>query len=389
MSRESPRADRTDVDPIEFLERAVRIETDERVDELRDLVRTTLDARGVDVRTDAAGNLVATRGPDAESTAGQTDRDAPHVVFNTHVDTVSPHVPPEWGPDGDRLCGRGACDAGGSLAAMLAAFLATEPATGRLTLALTPDEEVYSTGAHALVERSESPLDDADAVIVGEPTGLDVCTAAPGRFEGTIELAGEHAHAAQPDAGCNAVDALAEALVAIRSFDDRDDVPGGHPQLGDPTLTPTVVRGGETTNQVPADARLTVDRRPVPPESLDSFEAALLDHLDATVPPSVEVSFSPTDRPTPFFESWATDPSDPIVESLADASGGDVRPFGAATEASYFAPHAPTVVFGPGSLADDEGPVAHADREYVPVQEVRSAVSALSRTVEAFFRDRQ
>jgi acetylornithine deacetylase len=34
-------------------------------------------------------------------------------------------------------------------------------------------------------------------------------------------------------------------------------------------------------------------------------------------------------------------------------------------------------VFGPGVLADDEGPVAHADREYVRPASVRRAGRAL------------
>jgi acetylornithine deacetylase len=57
-----------------------------------------------------------------------------------------------------------------------------------------------------------------------------------------------------------------------------------------------------------------------------------------------------------------------------------VRPFGAATEASYFAP-APTVVFGPGDLADDAGAVAHAEREYVRVREVTAAAEAVERSI--------
>ena len=44
---------------------------------------------------------------------------------------------------------------------------------------------------------------------------------------------------------------------------------------------------------------------------------------------------------------------------------------------SYFSP-APVAVFGPGVLADDEGAVAHAEREYVDVADVRQAARALT-----------
>ncbi|VTT87586.1 Probable succinyl-diaminopimelate desuccinylase,DapE [Halorubrum sp. DM2] len=59
-----------------------------------------------------------------------------------------------------------------------------------------------------------------------------------------------------------------------------------------------------------------------------------------------------------------------------------MRPFGAATEASYFAP-APTVVFGPGDLADESGAVAHAEREYVRVREVEAAAATVADAVAA------
>ncbi|MHC3438031.1 M20 family metallopeptidase [Natrialbaceae archaeon A-gly3] len=356
-------------DPIDFLEEAVKIPSNEDVGEMRAYLIETLEAHGLEPEVDDAGNVLASRGPG----------DGTHVLCNTHIDTVSPHVPFER--DSDVICGRGSCDAKGPLAAILSAFLSVDPGDGQFTLAITPDEEVLSTGAYALVSREDSPVDDADAVIVGEPTDLDVCTAAKGRFQGTIELAGESAHAAEPESGVNAVSALESVLGALETFDDREDAPPVHPQLGAATLTPTVLEGGEATNQVPAACRLTIDRRSVPPETAEEFRTALLETLGAAVSDDVGVDFSFTDRPTPFLEAWDTDPDAEVAHVLAEASGGECRPFTAATEASYFAAHAPTVVFGPGVLADEDGGVAHAPREYVPVSQVREAASALEETL--------
>jgi acetylornithine deacetylase/succinyl-diaminopimelate desuccinylase-like protein len=70
------------------------------------------------------------------------------------------------------------------------------------------------------------------------------------------------------------------------------------------------------------------------------------------------------------------------VRAVQEASGGTIRAFGAATEASYLADDAPTVVFGPGVLTDDEGPVAHAEREYVSREEVGRAAVAVREAVE-------
>ncbi|SFL05875.1 acetylornithine deacetylase [Halogranum rubrum] len=357
----------TGFDPVEFLADAVRIDsTAEAVAEMREFLVDTLASHGIEATVDDAGNTVASKGTGS-----------PHVVLNTHIDTVPPHLPYERDDEAGVVRGRGSCDAKGPLAALLSAFLATDPDEGTLTLAVTPDEEVLSTGAAALDV-------DGDCYIVGEPTGLDVCNAAKGRFQGTITLSGVSAHAAEPESGANAVSAVEQVLATLRTFDAERDP---HPTLGAATLTPTTIEGGAATNQIPADCRLVVDRRTIPPETADGFRESLERALREAIPADVGVTFALTDRETPFLEAFATDEADPLVQTLASAatdasggSGGAVRPFTAATEASYFAP-APTVVFGPGSLADSEGAVAHSEREYVPIAEVRAAARALEATL--------
>jgi hypothetical protein len=51
--------------------------------------------------------------------------------------------------------------------------------------------------------------------------------------------------------------------------------------------------------------------------------------------------------------------------------------FEAATKAFYFAENGPVVVFGSGTLADDEGLVAYADREYISRSAVREAAEMI------------
>ncbi|RLM59423.1 M20/M25/M40 family metallo-hydrolase [Halobellus sp. Atlit-31R] len=360
-------------DPIAFLEASVPIASDEDVGEMREFLVETLESHGVDARVDDAGNTLAATG------AAPADADT-HLVFNTHIDTVSPHVPfSRETADGEttRIHGRGSCDAKGPLAALLAAFLAVDPRDdARVTLAVTPDEERLSTGAAALDL-------DADCYVVGEPTDLDVCTAAKGRFQGTLTLTGSAAHAAEPDSGVNAVAGLEAALAAIRRFDDDRD---SHPQLGAATLTPTTVTGGDATNQIPARCDLVLDRRSVPPETAEGFRSEFEAAVRDAVADEVGVDFALTDRETPFLEAFATDADHELVRTLAAAAeraggSGAIRPFTAATEASYFSP-APVVVFGPGVLADDAGAVAHAEREYVDVEDVERAAAALADATE-------
>jgi len=366
-------------DLLDFHERAVRTPSHESPDAMRELVVETLTDAGHPPDVDDAGNVVVSRG------SGD-----PHAVLNTHLDTVPPHVPFERAsapPDpegdapsdatGDVVLGRGACDAKGPLAAMVDAFLHADP-PGRLTLALTPDEETTSAGAHALAL-------NADCYVVGEPTDLAVCTAAKGRFEGHVTVEGAAAHAAHPEDGVNATAAMESVLAALRTFDDEHG-PGTHEQLGAPTLTPTVLAGGEAANQIPEHATVTVDRRSVPPEGAAEYERALDEHLRAHVADgpvsAATVAFALTERPTPFLEAFATPTDHPLVVAFAAAGAAAPRPFTAATEASYFAP-APVVVFGPGVLVDDVGPVAHARREYVRRSGVERASEILRAALES------
>jgi len=366
-------------DALAFHERAVRTPSHEDVTEMRELLVETLAEAGADPVVDGAGNTLATRTATGheDGMAAMEAGESPHLVLNTHIDTVPPHVPYGEREGGAVVEGRGACDAKGPLAALVDAFLGADVSEGRLTLAITPDEETVQTGAAHLAGRL-----DADGFVVGEPTGLDVCTAARGQFEGTVTIRGTAAHAATPESGANAIRAAAPVLQAMETYDERRG-PDEHVSLGRPTLTPTLIEGGEATNQVPEECVITFDRRPVPPESAEVFRADLEEHLAEWIHPGMDLVVELTPKETPFLEAFATDRREPLVRALTGASGGEIRPFGAATEASFFAAHAPTVVFGPGDLADEDGAVAHSDREYVRRGDVTAAADAVRETVAA------
>ncbi len=348
---------------------AVQTPSQDSVDEMRDLLVERLRTEGHDPEIDDRGNVVATR----DTGAG------PHLVLNTHIDTVPPHLPYER--DGDIVRGRGSCDAKGPLAVLLAAFLHAEFDGGQLTLAITPDEETTQTGAKALSEHLE-----ADGYIVGEPTGLDVCIGARGQCEGRIVVEGESGHAADIDADRNPVHAVATVLRALETYDEAEGT-DEDPVLGRSKLTPTGLAGGDAPNRVPERATITFDRRNVPPETSDGFATDLQTYLDAAVSEPITATVELIRPDTPFPDPFVTDETAPLVERLRAASGGEVRAFGAATEASYFARDAPTVVFGPGVLADEDGAVAHSEREYVPLDQVHAAADAVTETVESLLAE--
>ena len=350
-----------------FLEKAVQIESHENIAEMQDFLVEVLDEQGIDNYVDGANNVIATRG-----------QGNPHIVLNSHIDTVPPQNDCiEFRRENGIIYGRGACDAKGPLAALLSAFLSVDVANGKVTLVVTPDEETSSNGVTSLNL-------DADACIVGEPTGLDVCNSSRGRFQGTVSIYGDNVHAAKPDEGINAIDAVCQVRRALDTFDDRLDTPGSHPELGSPTLTPTIIKGGDTANQVPDYCELIVDRRTVPPETSEEFQQKLSEHLQEHVSDEFSVEFCLDNRDTPFLEAFETPKENNLVQELQRASGGDIRPFGAVAEASYFAMDMPTVVFGPGKLE-----VAHSEREHVSIDKVGEAAKAVTDSVQTLLSQSQ
>lgn len=349
-----------------FHRQAIETPSHEDVEEMRELLLETLSDETQKVEVDDAGNAIATRHAERN--------DGPHLVLNTHLDTVPPHIPYER--DGDIVRGRGACDAKGPLAAFVDAFLSAQIETGQLTLAITPNEETSQYGGAHLGETLS-----ADGYIVGEPTGLDVCIAARGGFGGQVTIYGESAHASDPADGVNAIRGVGPLLDALAQYDEQVGTEP-HEQLGAPTLTPTRIEGGGPLNQVPDQCTVSFDRRTVPPERIDEFLNSLESYLDETLPEKYEFAVNPAYPDSPDPDAFATEPDADLVQTLGEISGGEIRPFEAATEASYFAQDAPTVVFGPGDLADEKGPVAHSDREYVKQSEVRTASEVIRETIE-------
>ena len=79
-----------------FHREAVATASDEDVREMRSLLVDALSDEGYEPEVDAVGCVVAAR-------SGEFD--GPHLVLNTHLDTVPPHIP--YDRDGDVVRGRG------------------------------------------------------------------------------------------------------------------------------------------------------------------------------------------------------------------------------------------------------------------------------------------
>jgi acetylornithine deacetylase len=176
--------------------------------------------------------------------------------------------------------GLGSNDAKASVAAMVAAFLRLREKESalkcRVMLTLVVEEETGGKSGKGtellLAELGRRGL-MPQAVLVGEPTGLDLAVAQKGLLVLEMRAEGQACHAAHGRAlgAVNAVRKLARDLMAI----DRVDLGPPHPRLGPVTVEPTVIAGGTARNMIPAEASCFLDVR-TNPQPDQAATAALL-----------------------------------------------------------------------------------------------------------------
>ncbi|MCE9557628.1 MAG: M20/M25/M40 family metallo-hydrolase [Armatimonadetes bacterium] len=207
----------------------------------------------------------------------------PRLLLNSHFDTV-PAVDgwdtDPWKPtsqDG-KVIGLGSNDAKASVAAMIAAFLTVPEDTCEVTLMLVPEEETGGKGTEVAwpwLRDSEGWI--PQGVVVGEPTELQVGIAQKGLMILELTAMGDACHSANASelGAVNPIWLLAEDIAALRAA----DLGKPHPMLGMTTLQPTKLQGAQASNQVPGEARATLDLRTVPGES----HSVLLERLQNQV----------------------------------------------------------------------------------------------------------
>jgi acetylornithine deacetylase/succinyl-diaminopimelate desuccinylase family protein len=312
-------------------------------------------------------NLVAT----LENGAG------PRFAFNTHYDVVPAGEgwsTPPFQPsirDG-KLHARGACDAKGSMAAMVeaCASLAADRTSwaGTLLAVFVIDEEAASAGARAYAATRPG----LDLAVVGEPTNNAVYTAHKGSLRPVVRIRGRTAHSSTPHLGRNAILDAARFLLLVERLGAEIAARPGHALLGGASLTVTRAGSGLADNIVPDACDLLLDRRMLPGET----EAAALAEITALFAASgVEaeiVALKPTTGgPT------ATPTDHALVRAaleIARRHGADAtapRGFPGACDLVHMAnAGAAGVIVGPGSLA-----VAHQPDEHVPLDELQAAAA--------------
>jgi acetylornithine deacetylase len=258
------------------------------------------------------------------------------VVLSTHFDCVPPFFPSRV--EGDRLYGRGSCDAKGILAAQVAAAdrLRRDGET-RVGLLFVVGEERGSDGA----KLANDAAPGSRFLVDGEPTDSRLGAATRGILRLKLHAAGRAAHSSFPELGVSAIDKLLDALVELRSIALPDD-----PVLGRTHYSIGLIGGGVAPNVVSPSAEAEVMFRTVGDgaevrAAIAAIEKRVsIEHVLEVAPvrmrtvPGFETAVFPYTTDIPFLSAWG----EPLL-------------------------------FGPGSVH-----VAHTAEEFVSIAELHAAV---------------
>ncbi len=264
--------------------------------------------------------------------------DDPVVAFSTHFDCVPPFFPSRV--EGDRLYGRGSCDAKGILAAQVAAAERLRRAgETRVGLLFLVGEERGSDGARAANARATT----CRYLVNGEPTDSRLGAATRGVLRLRLKATGRAAHSSYPELGVSAIDALIDALVALRAIELPSD-----PVLGRTHYTIGLVSGGVAPNVVSPSAEAEIMFRTV---------GAAADVRAAIRPLASRVAVEQVLEVPPI--------------RMATVPGYDTAVFPYTTDIPFLDRWGQPLLFGPGSIH-----VAHTADEFVSIAELTSAVDA-------------
>lgn len=355
---------------------------------LIDYVRDYLASHGIEARLvpspdQTKANLYATIGPMTEG----------GVVLSGHTDVV-PVDGQAWDTDpftlvekDGRLYGRGTADMK-SFSAVALALVPEMLACGLrrpIHLALSYDEEVGCVGAPSMIARIAAEIPRPSAVIVGEPTRMDIVVAHKGTYAFRTTVTGREAHSSQLHRGVSAVMTAARLVGFITDMNRANRETADPDSPFDPpytTLHVGTITGGTALNIISRHCEFLWDIRPVTGDDwrsyVDRFEAFCRDDV---LPEMHRIAPECAIRTEQLAGApgLAPDPDSEAVQLCRALTGRNTTttvPYGA--EAGQFQEAGfSTVICGPGSIDQ-----AHQPNEYIDIAQVEACEAFLRRLMD-------
>lgn len=372
---------------IEILEKLIAFDTVSRTPNrgLIDYVQGLLSEAGIEstlVEDDHGhcANLFVTIGP--------TDKGG--IMLSGHTDVV-PVTGQAWTVDPFQLTerdgllyGRGTADMKGFVAcAIRAALLAAQrPLTTPLHLAFSYDEEIGCVGVRRLLDMLASAPVKPAMCIVGEPTELVVGNGHKGKTAARATCIGKSVHSALAPTGVNAIQVAArfvcmlqEMQAEIAASSDKDDAY----DIPYTTIHPGIIAGGTALNIVPNECTIDFEFRNIQTDDAGAIFDRIQERAeriaeefgtDAGIAIEIVNSY-------PGLETALDAEVVRFVQSLTGANSTVKLAFG--TEAGLFSTKVgvPTVVCGPGSIAQ-----GHKPDEFIAVDQMAKCDSMLDALID-------
>jgi acetylornithine deacetylase/succinyl-diaminopimelate desuccinylase family protein len=303
-----------------------------------------------------------------------------NLMFNGHTDTVGIRNmsidPLKPVVENGRLHGRGACDMKGPIAAIMIALKTLAESKmelkGSVSLSTVVGEEFDNVGANKLVtDKQFAKL--TQALIVAEPTALQLAIKHKGFANVEVEVEGKAAHGSVPEKGIDSIEKAAKIILEIENL-KKEFALKKDPLLGQPKIHASTIEGGREWSVVPDRCVVRFEIRTIPgyatSQAVKDVERIIqeLARKDPDLKAKVGLFLS--------GEPLNTSPEDPMIKGLKKAiktvKAVEPQIIGLPfyTEAAIFAKalNIPACIIGPGDIAQ-----AHSADEFVKMSEVIEA----------------
>jgi acetylornithine deacetylase len=316
------------------------------------------------------------------------------VALSGHSDVV-PVEGQDWITDpwtvvekDDRLYGRGTCDMKGFVALAMAAMVKAKSMDLQrpLQFALSRDEEVGLLGAPDVAKGLLDNFAKVEAVVVGEPTEMQVVTGHKSCDDLQFHVRGHEVHSSRLNEGVSAVMCAARFVEWVRqqNIESQAKTPSATAALYDPSFTTLHVgkiNGGTAHNITAKDCYFSIDLRCVGDERTEDWLAKIQEQIDIieaemqVVHPDVFFNINVMRGPAvvPEVEGKA----EALARRLTGDNGSHTVAYG--TDGGHFQKEEFSVVIcGPGSIAQ-----AHQPNEFIELTEFHAGAQMLERLLES------
>lgn len=265
----------------------------------------------------------------------------PEIIFCTHLDTVPPYIEPAV--EGERVSGRGACDAKGQIitAWNVCRELFREGGTN-FGLLLVAGEETGSKGAKI----ANSLIRGCKYVIIGEPTENRLIRAGKGIRLYDIQVSGISCHSGYPQYGDSAIEGMRIFLDLLSGLEFPVD-----PILGPTTFNIGMLSSDNAYNVLPDLVTFKIYFRTTF-ASHDLIENA----LRSIAGEKTKITSVREDKPFEYYHP--------------DGFDSDIVAFGC--DGPCLTSLGKCLLYGPGSIKN-----AHTENEHIHIHEIETAITDL------------